>query len=48
MVEQRRRHPEVTEQHIERPLLVLGLPRTGATILYRLLAQGPTYRWLSS
>ena len=40
----RARHPEVAEQVIERPLLVVGLPRTGTTLLYELLAQDPAHR----
>ncbi|MBW2418253.1 MAG: sulfotransferase [Deltaproteobacteria bacterium] len=44
LVEHRKQHPEVGEQRIERPLFVLGLPRTGTTILYGLLAQDPAHR----
>jgi hypothetical protein len=40
----RKQRPEVAEQRIERPLFVLGLPRTGTTILYELLAQDPIHR----
>lgn len=40
----RARHPEVAQQEIRRPLLVLGLPRTGTTLLYELLAQDPAHR----
>ncbi len=40
----RKEHPEVAEQEIRRPLLVLGLPRTGTTLLYELLAQDPAHR----
>lgn len=45
LIEYRKRRPEVAEQTIERPLFVLGLPRTGTTILYELLAQDPNHRW---
>lgn len=38
------RHPEIADEKIERPLFVLGLPRTGTTILYYLLAQDPAHR----
>jgi hypothetical protein len=48
LIEHRRRHPEVAEQRIERPLFVLGLPRTGTTILHGLLAQDPAHRSPSS
>ena len=32
------RHPEIHEQRIERPIIVIGLPRTGTTHLLNLLA----------
>ena len=41
----RKQRPEVARQQIEGPLFVLGLPRTGTTIFYELLAQDPNYRW---
>lgn len=44
LIEYRKQHPEVARQTIERPLFVLGLPRTGTTILYELLAQDPAHR----
>lgn len=31
-------HPEILAQKIERPVVIIGLPRTGTTILYDLLA----------
>ena len=34
-------HPEVNEQRIERPLVVLGLPRTGTSLASYLLDQDP-------
>jgi hypothetical protein len=37
-------HPEVAKQEIQKPLFVLGLPRTGTTLLYGLLAQDPAHR----
>jgi hypothetical protein len=40
----RKRHPEIADEPIRRPLFVLGLPRTGTTILYGLLAQDPAVR----
>ena len=36
-----RRHPEAGEATIERPLVIIGLPRTGTTALHHLLAQDP-------
>ncbi|MCB1706047.1 MAG: sulfotransferase [Halioglobus sp.] len=44
LTEYRKRRPEVAQQKITRPLFVLGLPRTGTTILYELLAQDPAHR----
>jgi hypothetical protein len=44
LVDWRRRHPEVEKQEIVRPLFVLGLPRTGTTVLYSLLALDPAHR----
>jgi hypothetical protein len=44
ILEHRRRHPEVADQRIERPLFILGLPRTGTTLLYGLLAEDPANR----
>jgi hypothetical protein len=38
------RHPEIDEQEIVAPLLVLGLPRTGSTALHCLLAEDPAAR----
>lgn len=44
LIEYRKRRPEIALQEISRPLFVLGLPRTGTTILYELLAQDPAHR----
>jgi hypothetical protein len=38
-------HPSILEEKIERPLVVLGLPRAGTTVLYQLLALDPTVRY---
>ena len=38
------RHPEVCDQEIRRPVFVVGLPRTGTTILLALLSQDPAHR----
>ena len=40
------RHPEVLDVPIERPVFVLGFPRTGTTIMQNLLAQEPGRRTL--
>ncbi len=37
-------HPEVAQERIEQPIVILGQPRTGTTILYDLLAQDPDLR----
>ena len=39
-------HPEMTQTPIERPLYILGFPRTGTTLLHNLLACDPASRWL--
>lgn len=42
----RRSHPEIGRQSIVAPLIVIGLPRSGTTILQALLAQDPRARSL--
>jgi Sulfotransferase family len=37
-------HPDVAAQPIERPIVIVGQPRTGTTILYDLLCQDPELR----
>lgn len=44
LVEHLRAHPEVGAEAIERPIFVLGLPRTGTTVLYGMLAADPAMR----
>jgi hypothetical protein len=39
-----KRHPEILEQPTPRPLIIIGLPRSGTTILHRLLARDPMLR----
>jgi hypothetical protein len=41
-----KQHPEVTEEPVERPLVVLGLPRTGTSLASYLLDQDPKRRSL--
>jgi hypothetical protein len=41
-----RRHPEIAGEPVERPLITLGLPRTGSTALSFLLAEDPGTRTL--
>jgi len=41
-----RRHPEIDDEVIARPIIVAGLPRTGTTHLFNLLAQHSSLRWI--
>jgi hypothetical protein len=38
-----RRHPEILDQPIDDPLVIVGLPRTGTTLLQRMLAVDPQF-----
>ncbi len=38
------KHPEILKLPVERPIVVVGLPRSGTTILHRLLARDPDKR----
>ena len=40
----RRQNPEIAAQKIEKPLIVIGMPRSGTTFLLALLAQDPRAR----
>lgn len=40
----RQRNPEIAREVIRRPLAVVGLPRSGTTLLHRLLSQDPSNR----
>jgi hypothetical protein len=42
------KRPQVLERPLTRPLFILGLPRTGTSLLFYLLAQDPAHRWLSN
>jgi hypothetical protein len=44
LAEWRKRHPEIAEQPVAKPLFITGLPRTGTSILHELLAQDPAHR----
>lgn len=44
IIDDRKRHPEITKEEIRSPLIVVGLPRTGTTVLHALLAQAPNAR----
>lgn len=39
-----KRHPEILQVRIEKPVFVMGLPRTGSTILHDLMARDPDNR----
>jgi hypothetical protein len=43
-----RRHPEILDEELGAPIVIVGLPRTGTTLLHRTLAQDPrlySARW---
>lgn len=40
----RRAHPEIAEQQVQSPVFILGLPRTGSTLLFELMAQNGALR----
>lgn len=39
-----RRHPEIRQAPVRRPIFITGMPRTGTTLLHGLLAQDPVCR----
>ena len=43
-VNDRKRFPEIAQQKIEKPIFIIGFPRTGTTILHDILAQDPANR----
>lgn len=40
----RKRHPEIADEKIEKPIVFMGMGRTGTTILHDLMAQDPESR----
>lgn len=46
MVELLRTQPEILQEQISKPVFVLGLPRSGTTLLFNLLAQDPAHRFM--
>jgi len=40
----RARHPEIAAERITAPMFIVGLPRTGSTLLHHLLGQDPAVR----
>jgi len=44
LIDYRKARPEVAQKPVKRPVFILGLPRTGTTILFELLGQDPAMR----
>ena len=44
LVEWRNEHPRIADENIVEPLFIIGLPRTGTTILHSVLEQDPANR----
>ena len=44
VLDDRKRYPEIVDEKIIRPLVIVGLPRTGSTILHDILARDPRAR----
>ena len=44
LVEDRKRNPGIADTPIRAPLFIVGLPRTGSTLLHHLMAMDPTSR----
>lgn len=40
----RKKYPHISQQEITKPVFIVGLPRTGSTILFELLALDPAFR----
>lgn len=40
--------PEILEQSLSRPLIILGLPRSGTSFLFNLLSRDPAHRYLTN
>ncbi|WP_100445372.1 sulfotransferase family protein [Glycomyces xiaoerkulensis] len=38
------RHPEIADEQVERPIVVVGMPRTGTTLAHHVLAQSADHR----
>ena len=41
-----KRHPEILNEEIRKPLFIVSQPRTGSTLLHNLLSQDPSSRYL--
>src|SRR5215475_11303324 len=44
MERDRQLYPDITRQEIREPLFIVGLPRSGTSLLHRLLAADPAHR----
>lgn len=44
IVDELKRHPEILDVPVPRPLIITGLPRTGTTLLHRLMSEDPAGR----
>lgn len=42
-----RLHPEIEQETVAPPLVIVGLPRTGTTKLHRLLSRDPRFWWMA-
>lgn len=42
-----KQHPEISQEKVAAPLVIVGLPRTGTTKLHRLLSRDPRFYWMS-
>jgi hypothetical protein len=45
LIDDERRHPEILGVRIDRPIIIIGLPRSGTTVTFDLLAQDPRFRY---
>jgi hypothetical protein len=48
LVELWKNHPEILRLPVQKPVIILGLPRTGTSLLVNLLAQDPAHRCLAN
>lgn len=48
LVELLARQPEILDERIVRPVIILGLPRSGTSLLFNLLARDPTHRFMEN
>lgn len=44
LVRDRQEHPEIAKQDVREPVFIVGLPRSGTTLLHTLLAADPVHR----